>query len=304
MPPTHLPPRDFKLVSALMALSHETAPEVPMVFGITGIYGETDTEVEIQTNPVRSLKEALFCFRSPEGTEAMGVANRGVLFEFEGGGRLLATGFDTIDPPDGASALDVGVFYGVTRCGRQACLVVDYETRKPIEIEHVEGMLADYCRRALGARTALPREVSFAEVSEKMWAEMILCGLTDKEAPYAWTLTGNIEEEWAKIASLHPASRLVKNLSPSPKDLASAARGYDRIMGWEIYRAFVASGSAYHPFMSPQTADWADEGLFARISQQESFTEEQARQAIETVSDMLPGKLLEKVRASFKRLNL
>ena len=207
-----------------------------------------DDDVRLGVRPLGGAHPStlLLGFAAPDEWYALGVASSG-------------WAYDVADRATGAPARSrVHVATLVSRSGEVAhrTHVVDdpvVELRLREGDDDVEGEQIDLLKLSLGLETAAPPcDTDVFLVVE--WLTAVL------------ETEGDVED-WALVARLHPACRLLDRSKRKPHQgmaLATTAQLFTRVFPWGRLRRLVTNGGYDVPGLSRSDARWLDDGAFAR----------------------------------------
>lgn len=208
-----------------------------------------DADIRLGVRPLQGAHPStlLLGFAAPDDWYALGVATTGWAYE-------------VADRATGAPERSrVSVVTLVSRSG---------------EVAHRTHVDDDAMGRRLGARD--DEEVT----GEQVDLLKLALGLDTPAAPCGtdvfWTIewlsaalsAGRDAPDWARIADLHPARRVLGRSERTPHEgmgLAATAEIFARACPWDRLRRMVVTGSYEVPGLSRADARWLDDGAFARF---------------------------------------
>jgi hypothetical protein len=188
--------------------------------------------------------ERLLRFVAPPEWAAIGVSSTGWAHPVDAGGR----------PRPVAGSPRVRVTVLIDRSGAAGGVLHDGDDVTGLP-EPPQGVVADACRRALGLPTAPPPATS-GELWTLAWLDRLVEVAGRRGGPAQLAA-------WPAVADLHPAA----GLPPHPTDppsLAAAAVALAEAWPWSRLRAEPTVVSIPGVDQSPATAEWMDDGMWAR----------------------------------------
>jgi len=235
------------LHSPLLALARRATAQIREASAQTAILWRTQAHPDILAwVPLAGAHplDLLLGFVAPEHWISIGVSGAGSARALDGAGRLR--------PGPGLGQVFVTVL--VDRSAATSTLIRRGEGEPTTVPEEPEGVVADACRRALGLPTTDPP----CSTSE-LWA---LCWL-DRLVEAACAGPPPSLRDWPSVASLHPAA----GPTPQPCDPTALARA-SRVLGdawpWSRLRAHPTDIDLPGLDLTPEVAQWMDDGMWAR----------------------------------------
>jgi hypothetical protein len=188
--------------------------------------------------------ERLLRFVAPPEWAAVGVSSTGWAHPVDASGR----------PRPGTGSSQVRVTVLIDRSGAAGGVLHDGDDVTDLP-EPPQGVVADACRRALGVPTAPPPATS-GELWTLAWLDRLVEVAGRRAGPA-------LLAAWPAVAALHPAAGPAPH-PPDPPSLAAAAVGLAEAWPWSRLRAEPTVVSIPGVDQSPATAEWMDDGMWAR----------------------------------------
>jgi hypothetical protein len=188
--------------------------------------------------------ERLLRFVAPPEWAAVGVSSTGWAHPVDASGR----------PRPGTGSPEVRVTVLIDRSGAAGGVLHDGDDVTDLP-EPPQGVVADACRRALGVPTAPPPATS-GELWTLAWLDRLVEVAGRRGGPA-------LLAAWPAVAALHPAAGPAPH-PPDPQSLAAAAVGLAEAWPWSRLRAEPTVVSIPGVDQSPATAEWMDDGMWAR----------------------------------------
>lgn len=242
------PPPSTALVSLTQRLLRSAdARAGEQLFGVVG----SADRPRLQPAPQPAALELLVGFTAPRSWN-------GVAIVADGTARSLGLPDDVIADPQ-----RIRVAFAVDRRGHHASSIADPGGRlRWSTAEHVEGFVADLCRRMLGLACP-PENRTAVELVTSMWLEALLDLAADPR-------TAAEVGDWRSVALAHPATGPLdldddlEVVQVGPAALASRARQLAEPWDWERLRREAADGELVLSPVSPAAAEWMDAPFLAR----------------------------------------
>lgn len=159
----------------------------------------------------------------------------------------------------GAEPTDVRLTMLIDRGGGGTALMRTGSTVTPLP-GIPEGLIADACRRALGLPTADPPPTT-TELWLRVWLDRIVEQVAfDDDVGHYWTFDD--------VAALHPAWLGLVAIRPPDRFDPDAVAGASHLLAeewpWSRLRAARDLVETQRPPLTPDEAEWMDDGMFAR----------------------------------------
>ena len=231
----------------------------------------------------------LLGFVAPPDWQAVGLVVEGTARSFEPG---AVSGYRhrSTDSPRRCRVVHL-----VDRSGGEAAVVrVEGDEPRPVGDRESpgEGRMVDACRRMLGLATP-PPPPNTHELWASMWLDTLVADAADPGR------SGPVDS-WEAAALRHPAAEVVLEhggdlRADVVRHLEVLGRAIDRAKPWAHLRAECAAGRWSVPGLSPEAAEWMDDGMFARWTTAEFPPLDDLLGAL---ADLVPAGILRRVRAA------